>query len=89
MAAQLPLPSLHATHAGIWLADGEGGVREATRGEAIAKKGRQVARAALIELLADGEIAVIDDMPAYTYKANKSGVRSLRISRTRTGEEAA
>ena len=41
MAAPLPLPALHATHAGIWLADGGGpegiGVREATRGEAIAR----------------------------------------------------
>src|SRR5690242_1562543 len=37
MAAPLPLPALHATHAGIWLADGSGDVREATRGEAIAR----------------------------------------------------
>jgi ATP-dependent DNA helicase DinG len=37
MAAPLPLPALHATHAGIWLADGSGEVREATRGEAIAR----------------------------------------------------
>jgi ATP-dependent DNA helicase DinG len=37
MAAPLPLPALHATHAGIWLADGTGEVREATRGEAIAR----------------------------------------------------
>src|SRR5205814_3602001 len=37
MAAPLPLPALHATHAGIWLADGGGEVREATRGEAIAR----------------------------------------------------
>ncbi|MES2119698.1 MAG: ATP-dependent DNA helicase [Pseudomonadota bacterium] len=37
MAAPLPLPALHATHAGIWLADGTGDVREATRGEAIAR----------------------------------------------------
>src|SRR6476659_5257643 len=37
MAAPLPLPALHATHAGIWLADGAGDVREATRGEAIAR----------------------------------------------------
>lgn len=41
MAAPLPLPALHATHAGIWLS-GPGGpegisVREATRGEAIAR----------------------------------------------------
>ena len=36
MAAPLPLPALHATHAGIWVAaDGE--VREASRGEAIAR----------------------------------------------------
>jgi ATP-dependent DNA helicase DinG len=33
----LSLPALHATHAGIWLASGEGEVREATRGEAIAR----------------------------------------------------
>jgi ATP-dependent DNA helicase DinG len=41
MAAPLPLPALHATHAGIWLADGNGaggiGAREASRGEAIAR----------------------------------------------------
>jgi ATP-dependent DNA helicase DinG len=37
MAAPLPLPALHATHAGIWLADPSGEVREATRGEAIAR----------------------------------------------------
>jgi ATP-dependent DNA helicase DinG len=33
----LPLPALHATHAGIWLAGGDGEVREASRGEAIAR----------------------------------------------------
>jgi ATP-dependent DNA helicase DinG len=33
----LTLPTLHATHAGIWLASGDGEVREATRGEAIAR----------------------------------------------------
>src|SRR5690349_23737034 len=37
MAAPLPLPALHATHAGMWLASGDGEVREATRGEAIAR----------------------------------------------------
>src|SRR5436190_14929327 len=37
MAAPLPLPALHATHAGIWLADAYGEVREASRGEAIAR----------------------------------------------------
>ena len=37
MAAPLPLPALHATHAGIWLAGGDGQAREATRGEAIAR----------------------------------------------------
>jgi ATP-dependent DNA helicase DinG len=31
------LPALHATHAGIWLASGDGQVREASRGEAIAR----------------------------------------------------
>src|ERR671937_1342967 len=33
----LSLPALHATHAGIWLATGDGQVREASRGEAIAR----------------------------------------------------
>src|SRR5690348_8514494 len=37
MAAPLPLPALHATHAGIWLAAGAGEAREASRGEAIAR----------------------------------------------------
>jgi len=37
MAAPLPLPALHATHAGIWIADAAAEVREATRGEAIAR----------------------------------------------------
>ncbi len=36
MAAPLPLPALHATHAGIWIAAGRE-VREASRGEAIAR----------------------------------------------------
>ncbi len=33
----MPLPALHATHAGIWIADPAGEVREASRGEAIAR----------------------------------------------------
>ena len=34
----LPLPSLHATHAGIWIAGrGDESAREASRGEAIAR----------------------------------------------------
>ncbi|MBA3669203.1 MAG: ATP-dependent DNA helicase [Sphingomonas sp.] len=37
MAVPLPLPALHATHAGIWLAAAGGDVREAQRGEAIAR----------------------------------------------------
>jgi ATP-dependent DNA helicase DinG len=37
MAAPLPLPALHATHAGIWLAGSDGEAREASRGEAIAR----------------------------------------------------
>ena len=37
MAVPLPLPALHATHAGIWVADGQGEVREASRGESIAR----------------------------------------------------
>lgn len=37
MPAPLPLPALHATHAGIWIATAEGEIREANRGEAIAR----------------------------------------------------
>src|SRR5215212_7083036 len=37
MAAPLPLPALHATHAGIWLSAEDGEPREASRGEAIAR----------------------------------------------------
>src|SRR5205807_484654 len=37
MAAPLPLPALHATHAGIWLAGADGQARETSRGEAIAR----------------------------------------------------
>src|SRR6476619_3392771 len=37
MPAPLPLPALHATHAGIWLAGADGQAREASRGEAIAR----------------------------------------------------
>ncbi|WP_310468235.1 ATP-dependent DNA helicase [Sphingomonas sp.] len=33
----VPLPALHATHAGIWLSAGDGAAREAQRGEAIAR----------------------------------------------------
>src|SRR3954447_14649420 len=33
----IPIPALHATHAGIWLASRDGDVREASRGEAIAR----------------------------------------------------
>jgi ATP-dependent DNA helicase DinG len=35
VAVPLPLPSLHATHAGIWACSGDD-VREVARGEAIA-----------------------------------------------------
>jgi ATP-dependent DNA helicase DinG len=37
LVSRLNLPALHATHAGIWLASGDGEVREASRGEAIAR----------------------------------------------------
>ena len=33
----LPIPALHATHAGIWIAGRDGDAREASRGEAIAR----------------------------------------------------
>src|SRR5437762_5617484 len=35
--SRLTIAALHATHAGIWLADSDGQVREASRGEAIAR----------------------------------------------------
>jgi ATP-dependent DNA helicase DinG len=35
VAAPLPLPALHASHAGIWIAGADGGVREVGRGQAI------------------------------------------------------
>jgi len=37
MAASLPYPALHATHAGIWFADGDGRVEAIGRGAAIAR----------------------------------------------------
>ena len=37
MALPLPIPALHATHAGIWIAEPGGEPREAARGEAIAR----------------------------------------------------
>ena len=37
MGAPLPLPALHATHAGIWIANRGEESREASRGEAIAR----------------------------------------------------
>ncbi len=37
MSASLPYPALHATHAGIWIAHGDGRVEAAGRGEAIAR----------------------------------------------------
>lgn len=37
MAASLPYPALHATHAGIWAASADGEVRALGRGEAIAR----------------------------------------------------
>ena len=37
MAASLPYPALHATHAGIWLASADGRIEAAGRGEAIAR----------------------------------------------------
>ncbi|MFL6735158.1 MAG: ATP-dependent DNA helicase, partial [Sphingomicrobium sp.] len=37
MAAPLPLPALHATHAGIWLVGRQGELQEIERGQAIAR----------------------------------------------------
>ena len=37
MAASLPHPALHATHAGIWIAQADGSVEAAGRGQAIAR----------------------------------------------------
>ena len=35
MVASLPYPALHASHAGVWVADSEGATRGLGRGEAI------------------------------------------------------
>jgi len=37
MAASLPYPALHATHAGIWIADADGRVQAVGRGVAVAR----------------------------------------------------
>src|SRR5688572_5373329 len=37
MAASLPHPSLHATHAGIWIGHADGSVEPVGRGQAIAR----------------------------------------------------
>src|SRR5215207_4255858 len=37
MTAPLSIPALHATHAGIWLFSAAGDLKEAQRGEAIAR----------------------------------------------------
>ena len=37
MAASLPYPSLHATHAGIWIGHADGSVEAVGRGQAIAR----------------------------------------------------
>ena len=37
VTATLAIPALHATHAGIWIADAKGEVRSVSRGEAVAR----------------------------------------------------
>lgn len=48
--------------------------------ERAAKADKGLARAELVQLLGDGEVALIDGQPAYTYKASTSGTRTLRIA---------
>lgn len=49
--------------------------------EASAKRRKEAAKAELVQLLGANEVALVDDRPAFTYQANKNGVRSIGIAR--------
>src|SRR5918993_318532 len=53
----LPLPALHATHAGIWIAERGEGAREASPGEAIA---RAPEAASALQAIAGALLAVLE-----------------------------
>ncbi|MDQ3482942.1 MAG: ATP-dependent DNA helicase [Pseudomonadota bacterium] len=71
MAAPLPLPALHATHAGIWIASPSGEVREAGRGEAIARAAETphiVLNAPLVgQRLGYGELSGLDLLELFAF----------------------
>ena len=67
----LSLPALHATHAGIWIADASGEVREAQRGEAIARAAETphiVLNAPLVgQRLGYGELSGLDLLELFAF----------------------
>ena len=71
MAAPLPLPALHATHAGIWIASPTGEVREASRGEAIARAAETphiILNAPLVgQRLGYGELSGLDLLELFAF----------------------
>ena len=71
MAAPLPLPALHATHAGIWIAEPTGVVREAGRGEAIARAAETphlILNAPLVgQRLGYGELSGLDLLELFAF----------------------
>src|SRR3954447_13858494 len=87
MAVPLPLPALHATHAGIWLAGGDGEVREASRGEAIARAAETphiILNAALVgQRLGYPELSGLDllELFAFTHPARFAVPTTAGLSR--------
>ena len=67
----IPLPALHATHAGIWIADPAGQVREASRGEAIARAAETphiILNASLVgQRLGYGELSGLDLLELFAF----------------------
>ncbi len=84
----MPLPALHATHAGIWLCGDDGTVREAQRGEAIARALRTLPEAqrravelAFLRGLTHVEIADLLGEPLGTVKTRlRLAMQKLRAS---------
>ncbi|HYI42240.1 MAG TPA: ATP-dependent DNA helicase, partial [Sphingomicrobium sp.] len=67
----LPLPALHATHAGIWLSDSSGEIREASRGQAIARAAETphiILNAPLVgQRLGYGELSGLDILELFAF----------------------
>src|SRR6185295_6542865 len=88
----VPLPALHATHAGIWLAGGDGpeggSVREASRGEAIARAAETphiILNAPLVgQRLGYPDLSGLDllELFAFTYPARFAVPTVAGLSRT-------